>query len=86
MSQQKAASAARQEFYSTRDIERITGLGYTKAREIMMDFDRQQMTVHFGKSILVRREVFDGWTCAQDGFDKVTGQRNFKIIRGRRKA
>lgn len=86
MSHSKAESAARQEFYSTRDIERITGFGYTKAREIMKDFDRQRMTVRFGRSIVVRREVFDNWTCAQDGFDKVTGYRNFKLLRGRRKS
>ena len=83
---QKAASPARREFYSTNDIAEITGFGYTKAREIMLDFDRQGMTVHFGKSILVRRDVFDNWTMEQDGFNKVTGQRNFKVIKGRKKA
>ena len=83
---QKAARPARREFFNTNDIAEITGFGYTKAREIMLEFDRQKMTVHFGKSIVVRREVFDAWTMEQDGFNKVTGQRNFKVIRGRGRA
>lgn len=86
MSRPKADSCARPEFYSTRDIERITGFGYTKARQIMMEFERQKMTVHFGRSIVVRRELFDSYTAEQDGFDRVTGQRNFKLIKGRRRA
>lgn len=86
MSQPKAASPARREFLSTNDIAEITGFGYTKAREIMMEFDRQYMTVHFGRSILVRREIFDNWTMEQDGFNKITGQRNFKVIKGRKRA
>lgn len=86
MSQRKACSPARREFLNTNDISEITGFGYTKAREIMMDFDRQKMTVRFGKSILIRREIFDSWTMEQDGFDKVTGQRNFKVIQGRKRA
>ena len=86
MSERKAESVARREFLSTRDIEGITGFGYTKAREIMLEFDRQNMTVRFGRSIVIRREVFDNWTCEQDGFDKVTGYRNFKVIRGKKGA
>lgn len=86
MGKAKAMSPARREFLSTCDIMEITGFGYTKAREIMLDFDQQQMTVRFGKSITIRREIFDAWTMGQDGFNKVTGQRNFQVIRGKRKA
>lgn len=86
MSQPKAASPARREFLNTNDISEITGFGYTKAREIMKDFDKKGMTVRFGKSITIRREVFDAWTMEQDGFNKITGQRDFKVLRGRKRA
>ena len=85
MSQCKPATVARQEFYCVNDVAEIMGASRETARKQMLVWQREGKVVTFGKRLFIRREIFDDWTAQQDGFDKITGQRNFKLIRGKRK-
>lgn len=85
-SEQRAKTAARQEFYSIQDVAQIMNVSRETARKQMLAWEKERMTLRFGTRIFIRRDIFDDWTAQQDGFDKITGCRNFKLIRGRRKA
>ena len=86
MSAVKPASVARQEFYSIDDVARIMGISRETARKQMLAWKQENRTVTFGKRVFIRRELFDDWTAQQDGFNRITGMRDFKLIRGRRKS
>lgn len=86
MSQQKATSCARQEYYSIGDIAEIMNISRETARKMMLKWRDEGRTVLAGTRLRIRRDVFDGMMMDQDGYDKAVGYRNFKVIRGRRKA
>ena len=86
MSRQKAISCARQEFYTTNDVAEIMGCGREKARLQMKRWEAEGKAFKFGGSLVIRIAIFDAENTMQDGFDKAVGYRNFKIIRGKRKA
>lgn len=86
MSQQKAVSCARQEYYSIGDIAEIMNISRETARKMMIGWRDREMTVMAGSRLRIRRDVFDAEMMEQDHFDKVVGARNFRVIRGKRKA
>lgn len=86
MSQQKAVPCARQEYYSINDVAEIMNVSRETARKMMIGWRDQGMTVLAGTRLRIRRDVFDGIMMEQDGFDKAVGFRDFRVIRGRRKA
>lgn len=86
MSQQKAVSCARQEYYSIGDIAEIMNISRETARKMMIGWRDREMTVMAGCRLRIRRDVFDAEMMEQDHFDKVVGARNFRVIRGKRKA
>ena len=86
MSQQKAVSCARQEYYSIGDIAEIMNISRETARKMMIGWRDREMTVMAGSRLRIRRDVFDAEMMEQDHYDKVVGQRNFRVIRGKRRA
>lgn len=86
MSQQKAISCARQEYYSIGDVAEIMNVSRETARKMMIGWADRGMTVMAGARLRIRRDIFDGEMMMQDGYDKAVGYRDFKIIRGRRRA
>lgn len=86
MGQQKAISCARQEFYDTNDVAEIMGCSREKARQQLMKWEAEGKAFRFGGTRVIRIAIFDAETMARDGFNKAVGYRDFKVIRGRRKA
>ena len=86
MAQQKAVSCARQEYYSIGDVAEIMNVSRETARKMMIGWRDREMTVMAGCRLRIRRDVFDAEMMEQDHYDKVVGQRNFRVIRGKRKA
>lgn len=86
MSQQKAISCARQEYYSIGDIAEIMNVSRETARKMMIAWRDEGKTVLAGARLRIRRDIFDGEMMLQDGFDKAVGFRDFRIIRGKRRA
>ena len=86
MSQQKAVSCARQEYYSIGDVAEIMNVSRETARKMMLRWHDDGKTVMAGARLRIRRDIFDGEMMMQDGYDKAVGYRDFKIIRGRRRA
>lgn len=86
MSQCKAMSCARQEFYSIGDVAEIMNVSRETARKMMIGWADRGMTVMAGARLRIRRDIFDGEMMVQDGFDKAVGYRDFRVIRGKRKA
>ena len=86
MAQQKAISCARQEYYSIGDVAEIMNVSRETARKMMIGWADRGMTVMAGARLRIRRDIFDGEMMAQDGFDKAVGYRDFRVIRGRRRA
>lgn len=86
MSQQKAVSCARQEYYSIGDVAEIMNVSRETARKMMIRWRDEGRTVMAGARLRIRRDIFDGMMMDQDGYDKAVGYRNFTVIRGRRKA
>lgn len=86
MSQQKAVSCARQEYYSISDVAEIMNVSRETARKMMIGWADRGMTVMAGARLRIRRDIFDGEMMEQDGFNKAVGYRDFKVIRGRRRA
>lgn len=86
MSQQKAVSCARQEYYSIGDVAEIMNVSRETARKMMIGWRDQGMTVLAGARLRIRRDVFDGLMEAQDGYNKAVGFRDFRVIRGKRRA
>lgn len=84
MSQRKAASCARQEFYSTGDVAEILSVSRETARKMMIGWRDRGMTVLAGTRLRIRRDVFDGLLEEQDGYSKAKGYREMRVIRGRR--
>lgn len=86
MSQQKAVSCARQEYYSIGDVAEIMNVSRETARKMMLTWRDKGRTVLAGARLRIRRDVFDGIMTAQDGYDKAVGYRDFRVIRGKRRA
>lgn len=86
MPQVKPASCARQEYYSIGDVAEIMNVSRETARKMMIGWRDEGKTVMAGCRLRIRRDIFDGEMMMQDGFDKAVGFRDFRIIRGRRKA
>ena len=86
MSQCKPVSCARQEYYSINDVAEIMSVSRETARKMMIAWSDRGMTVLAGTRLRIRRDIFDAEMMEQDGYNKITGERNFKIIRGRRRA
>lgn len=86
MPQQKAVSCARQEYYSIGDIAEIMNVSRETARKMMIGWADRGMTVMAGSRLRIRRDIFDGEMMEQDGFNKAVGYRDFRVIRGRRRA
>lgn len=86
MAQQKAISVARQEYYSISDVAEIMNVSRETARKMMIGWADRGMTVMAGARLRIRRDIFDGEMMEQDGFNKAVGYRDFKVIRGRRRA
>ena len=86
MAQQKAASTARQEYYSISDVAEIMNISRETARKMMIGWADRGMTVLAGTRLRIRRDIFDGEMMEQDGFNKAVGYRDFKVIRGRKRA
>ena len=86
MAQQKAISVARQEYYSISDVAEIMNVSRETARKMMIRWADRGMTVMAGARLRIRRDIFDGEMMEQDGFNKAVGYRDFKVIRGRRRA
>ena len=86
MAQQKAISVARQEYYSIGDVAEIMNVSRETARKMMIGWADRGMTVMAGARLRIRRDIFDGEMMEQDGFNKAVGYRDFKVIRGRRRA
>ena len=86
MAQQKAISVARQEYYSISDVAEIMNVSRETARKMMIGWADRGMTVMAGARLRIRRDIFDGEMMEQDGCNKAVGYRDFKVIRGRRRA
>jgi hypothetical protein len=86
MAQVKAMSCARQEYYSIGDVAEIMNVSRETARKMMLGWADRGMTVMAGARLRIRRDIFDGEMMEQDGFNKAVGYRDFRVIRGRRKA
>jgi transposase len=86
MAQVKAASTARQEYYSINDIAEIMNVSRETARKMMIAWADRGMTVIAGSRLRIRRDIFDGEMMEQDGFNKAVGYRDLKLLRGRRRA
>lgn len=86
MSQQKAISVARQEYYSIGDIAEIMNVSRETARKMMLGWRDREMTVMAGARLRIRRDVFDAEMMEQDHYNKAVGYRDFRVIRGRRRA
>lgn len=86
MAQQKAISVARQEYYSISDVAEIMNVSRETARKMMIGWADRGMTVMARSRLRIRRDIFDSEMMEQDGFNKAVGYRDFKVIRGRRKA
>lgn len=84
MSQQKAASCARQEFYSIGDVAEILNISRETARRMMIGWRDRGMCVLAGTRLRIRRDIFDGLLEEQDGYSKAKGSRDMRVIRGRR--
>lgn len=86
MAQQKAISVARQEYYNTNDVAEIMGCSREKARQQLIKWESEGKAFKFGGTRVIRIAIFDEEHMAQDGFNKAVGYRDFKVIRGRRRA
>ena len=86
MSQQKAVSCARQEYYSIGDIAEIMNISRATARKMMIGWRDREMTVMAGARLRIRRDIFEAEMAEQDHYNKAVGYRDFKVIRGRRRA
>lgn len=86
MAQQKAISVARQEYYSISDVAEIMNVSRETARKMMIAWADRGMTVMACTRLRIRRDIFDSEMMEQDGFNKAVGYRDFKVIRGRRRA
>ncbi|MBQ1281477.1 MAG: hypothetical protein IIY16_04455 [Oscillospiraceae bacterium] len=86
MSQQKPVSCARQEYYSISDVAEILNVSRETARKMMIAWRDRGMTVLAGARLRIRRDIFDGEMMLQDGFDKAVGFRDFRLLRGKRRA
>lgn len=86
MSQQKAISVARQEYYSINDVAEIMNVSRETARKMFISWRDQGMTVLAGARLRIRRDIFDALMMEQDGYNKAVGFRDFKVIRGKRRA
>lgn len=86
MSQQKAVSVARQEYYSIGDVAEIMNVSRETARKMMLGWRDQGMTVLAGARLRIRQDIFDALMMEQDGYNKAVGYRDFKVIRGKRRA
>lgn len=86
MSQQKAVSCARQEYYSIGDIAEIMNVSRETARKMMIGWRDREMTVMAGARLRIRRDIFEAEMTEQDHYNKAVGYRDFKVIRGRRRA
>ena len=84
--QQKAASVARQEYYSISDVAEIMNVSRETARKMMIAWADRGMTVLAGSRLRIRRDIFDIEMMEQDGFNKAVGYRDLKLLRGRRRA
>ena len=84
--QQKAASCARQEYYSIIDVAEIMNISRETARKMMVAWADRGMTVMAGSRLRIRRAIFDAEMEAQDGYSKTLGYRQMKMIRGRRRS
>lgn len=84
--QQKAASCARQEYYSISDVAEIMNISRETARKMMVAWADRGMTVMAGSRLRIRRDIFDSEMMEQDGFNKAVGYRDLKVLRGRRRA
>lgn len=86
MAQQKAISVARQEYYSIGDVAEIMNVSRETARKMMIAWADRGMTVMARARLRIRRDIFDSEMMEQDGFNKAVGYRDFRVIRGRRRA
>lgn len=86
MAQVKAMSCARQEFYNSNDVAEIMGCSREKARQQLIKWEDEGKAFMFGGTRVIRIAIFDAENMAQDGFNKAVGYRDFRVIRGRRKA
>jgi hypothetical protein len=86
MAQQKAISVARQEYYSISDVAEIMNVSRETARKMMIGWADRGMTVMASSRLRIRRDIFDSEMMEQDGYNKAVGYREFKVIRGRRRA
>lgn len=85
MSQQKAMSCARQEYYSIGDVAEIMNVSRETSRKMFLSWRDQGMTVMAGARLRIRRDIFDNLMMEQDGYNKAVGYRDFRVIRGKRK-
>ena len=85
MSQTKAMSCARQEYYSINDVAEIMNVSRETSRKMFLAWRDQGMTVMAGARLRIRRDIFDTLMMEQDGYNKAVGHRDFRVIRGKRK-
>lgn len=88
MAQQKPVQLECKEFLSVNDIAAIMNSNRTTVSKLLDKLNQmgELPVIHWGSSRRVRRVLFYEWLAQQDGYNPITGDRNFRVIRGRRRA